>query len=321
MSKCEMYKYYVEMPKYIEYALRVMQIHFDFFEYEKVRDFGLILKKVAEKLKKVYNSFYEEVNAYIETISEEENASDQLPVAFVGKIYSSLGQAYAFIGESCYKDAANCFKKALDEFRNDEENRGITLSYLMHLLISQGEQNLYEARAIEYFGDRNLSRQMDNAFAAKGYYKLFVFVKAFNVFYMRYDANGYIFDELLNRIKLLDSKDKTYHPWELIYKNLYDCILKKRRDMLDCADYRAIRANALTCVKNADYTIKMIQLHSKLVFAELENKEKFEAYDLEEMVDDDEIDLCEKVIGKVRDMTPTELKKLLDGKMNCYMYS
>ena len=320
MTKCETYKYYVEMPKYIAYVLRVMQIHFDSFEYEKALDFGLTLEETAERLKEIYNSFYKKSDTFIKEISGKENLSEQLPIVFAGRIYSSIGQAYAFIGESCYENAKKSFEKALDEFRNDEGNRDITLSYLMHLLISHGEQKLYEMRAIEYFGSRDLSEQMDNAFATKGYYKLFVFVKAFNVFYMRYEANGYIFDELLNRIKLLDIRDKM-HPWELIYKNLYECILKKRGDMLDRTDYRAIRINALTCIKNADYTIKMIQLHARLVFEELENKVKFEACDLEELVDDDEIHLCEKVAEEVRGMTPKELKELLDGKMNCYMYS
>lgn len=318
--KCEIYKNYVEMPKYIEHIPRVMQMHFNSLNYEAALEIGKKFEKEAKKLKKVYESFYKVSNEHVlEVTGGEGNVSKQLPIVFVGKIYSSIGQAYAFMGKDCYKKSKDYFEKALKEFDNHSKNYSITLSYYLHLMIANNKESDYKEHAGRYFGSNDLYQQMDHAL--KDDYELFVFVKAFNAFYVSDRANWDIFDELLNRIKLIDSKDKAQHPWELIYKNLYECILKQRRDVLDPADCKAIRANALTCVKNADYTIKMIQLYARLGFAELENREKFKAYDLEELVDDDEIELCEKVIGKVRDMTPTELKKLLDGKMNCYMYS
>lgn len=320
ITKCETYKNYVEMPKYIEHIPRVMQMHFNVLDYEAALEIGNKFEEGAKKLKKVYESFYKVSNEYVlEVTGGEGNVSKQLPILFAGKIYSSIGQAYAFMGNDYYNKSKDYFEKALDEFDNNTANYSITLSYYLHLMIANNKEKAYKEYAGRYFGSDNLYQQMDNALSDG--YKLFVFVKAFNTFYVSDRANWDIFDELLNRIKLIDSKDKAQHPWELIYKNLYECILKQRGDMLDRADYRAIRANALTCVKNADYTIKMIQLHSRLVFEESENKMKFETRDLDELVDDDEIELCEKVIGEVRGMTPKELKELLDGKMNCYMYS
>ncbi len=316
ITKCETYKNYVEMPKYIEHIPRVMQMHFNSLDYEAALEIGNKFEEGAKKLKKAYESFYKVSNEFVlEVTGGEGNVSKQLPIRFVGKIYSSIGQAYAFMGIGYYNKSKNYFEKALAEFDNHSADYSITLSYYLHLMIANNKEKAYKEHAGRYFESDDLYQQMDNAL--KDDYKLFVFVKAFNAFYVSDKANWDIFDELLNRIKLLDSRDKA-HPWELIYKNLYECILKQHRDMLE---YRAIRANALSCVRNAEYTIKMIQIHSKFVFAELENREKFEACDLEELLDDDDIDLCEKVIGKVRDMTPTELKKVLDGKMNYYMYN
>ena len=151
------------------------------------------------------------------------------------KAWSSLGQVYAFEGSD---EAEACFFKVLDLLREERKaDYYITLSYLLHLYIERGERDKYEKCAADYFnGITGLSEQLDyllkegskqeNArFSLK--YALYVYIKAFYVFYKENPAS----QGVLRRLTNLEKTIKTAlpggkwteslllgHPWELIFK-------------------------------------------------------------------------------------------------------
>ena len=151
------------------------------------------------------------------------------------KAWSSLGQVYAF---ERAPEAEECFIKVLDVLKEDKMNDYyITLSYLLQLYIETGEQTKYEEYAKDFFnGETNIEKQLkylisegtkvrNPRFSLK--YALFLYIKAFYVFYRTEKK----YQKLLRELAHIDDtvrkhipKDRwhesllTGHPWEIIYK-------------------------------------------------------------------------------------------------------
>jgi len=151
------------------------------------------------------------------------------------KAWSSLGQAYAF---ERAPEAEDCFIKVLDVLKDEKTaDYYITLSYLLHLYIENGEQEKYEECAKDFFNDEaDIEKQLDYLmdegtrktsprFSFK--YALYIYIKAFYVFYK--DLEQY--QPLLRKLTHIDTTVRTMvpedrlqdsfltgHPWEIIYK-------------------------------------------------------------------------------------------------------
>lgn len=315
IEKCEIYKNYVGIVKYIEHVLRAMQFYFNGMSYNEALEFGLRFEKTVKQLKKAYLACYDASNMIAESILENNNSNRGLQFAFAGKIYSSIGQAYGFLEN--YPLGKKYFNMALKEFDKNSGDYEITMSYFLHFLISNKKKSEYELHAVNYFGSINLWEQMENAFSAtdRGY-KLFVFVKAFYSFYADDRANNNILTELLSYVQkgVLDMA----HPWELIYRNLYECLRKQSQDF-DIKEYLYIKTKAMTCVSETDFTLKLIQIHARLIYMQREDKE-FENYFVVDCLDEQELIICKQVLDNIREMTLLELKEWLDKKMT-YMYN
>lgn len=315
IEKCEIYKNHVGIVKYIEHVLRSMQFYFNGMRYKEALEFGKKFEKTIKQLEKAYLACYNASNMMSESIVENNNSSGGLQFTFAGKMYSSIGQAYGFLQN--YSLGKKYFIMALEKFDKNSDDYGITMSYFLHFLISSKKKNEYELYAVNYFGSRNLWEQMENAFSAKNRgYKLFVFVKAFCIFYADDRANNNILRELLDYVQ--KGVTDTEHPWELIYRNLYECILKQNKDF-DIKEYLYIKTKALTCISETDFTLKMIQIHTKLIYMQKEDEE-FENYFVTDCLDEQELTICEQALNNIREMTLLEIKEWLDKKMT-YMYN
>lgn len=185
------------------------------------------------------------------------------------------------------------------------------MSHYLQLLISGGKKEKYEDNANLYFGSKDLWTQWETAFASNNDFMLLIYVKAFNVFYAKDRSNIEILQDMISRIYIMENKHE--HPWELIYKNLYECILKQKVD-LKAEDYIELRNKALASVRNADVAIKMIQINAKMTFLVEEGK-PVEDFFVIDCLDKEEILTCKLFCSNVEEMTFAELKTYMDEKI------
>lgn len=306
ISKCEEYKAAVGIEEYISHTLRTLVYYFNTLRFEDALSACLALEEPVVQLKKVYTSAYNKSSKISTSIIEDRNAVQNHRFPLAGKLYSSIGQAYGFLGQ--YANAKKYFKKALNEFENNSADYSITLSHFMQLMISNKKKADYEVYSNIYFESSNLWEQLTNALSANdGGFALLVFVKAFRVFYANDAGNSNILEELIRCTSV--SKDHKEHPWELIYKNLYEAILKQPKKF-NAQDFEFIKKAAMECIQEADATIKMIQLSMKLLFDEFVSTTS-----VEEFLTTDEMVVCRSFICDVKNMTLANLKEWITSKL------
>lgn len=155
---------------------------------------------------------------------------------------------------------------------------------------------------------------MEYVFSTGNSFMILIFIKAFNIFYAKDRSNLEILQDMVERIQILDRNGE--HPWELIYKNLYECILKQKAN-LKIEDYIELREKALLSVEKADVTIKMIQMNAKMTF--LKEEENCEDYFAIDVLNEYEIKTGMKFCPNIQEMTFEELKEYLDTKIT-YAY-
>lgn len=306
ISKCEEYKAAVGIEEYISHTLRTLVYYFNALRFEDALSACLALEEPVVQLKKVYTSAYNKSSKISTSITEDRNAVQNYRFPLAGKLYSSIGQAYGFLGQ--YANAKKYFKKALNEFESNSADYSITLSHFMQLLISNKKKADYEVYSNIYFGSGNLWEQLTNALSANdGGFALLVFVKAFRVFYANDAGNSNILEELIRCTSI--NKDHKEHPWELIYKNLYEAILKQPKKF-KVQDFEFIKKDAMDCIQEADATIKMIQISMKLQFDEY-----ISAASVEEFLNTDEMMVCRSFICDIENMTLANLKEWVTSRL------
>ncbi len=309
VEKCEIYKGYVGLDTYVAHTLRTIEFYFNNLDFENALDAGLKLDVAVKELKRAYMLCYNTSGQISNGIIENGNDAQNYQYVLAGKLWSNIGQAYGFLKK--FSSGQRYFTKALKEYDKNSANYVITLTHFMHLFISHEKREPYEQYADTYYKTSDLLKQLDDVFEDFNVFKLYVYVKAFNVFYAKDRSNVDILKKLLNRINCVAHDGQ--HPWELIYKNLYECILKQKSEF-NIAEYQYIRENALTCIKYADTTIKMIQINAKLTFMQLEG-EDVENYFAVDCLDEGEINTCSMFFENVSELTYEEIKNLLDEKM------
>lgn len=320
IQKCEEYKGYVGIEEYIEHTLRTMQFYFNSLQFGEAVEAGILLGDIIKQLKQVYKTFYENSNLITQMIVEDDNTSSDIKLPLAGKVFSTIGQAYGFNNE--FHSSWLYFRKALNEFDINSEDYRITLSHALHVSIARGRKKDYEEQAVIYFRTAGLWEQMEAAFKERNAFPLFVYIKAFNIFYAKDKGNLYILKELLNRIgssewlKNNELKDRE-HPWELIYKNLYEAVLKQKKSICP-DDHGYLKERVLTCIAHPDATIKMIQIFAKIQFIMLEDPDS-NGYFMEDCLSDEEVAVCRQFVDVADETTLEELWIALKSKVT-YAY-
>lgn len=310
---CEDYKNCVGLEEYIEHTLRVAQYYFNILDFEKVIDIFLpitmnrhFVKKLSvesgeetfttkfseiNQLKRLYNEIFMCINQVNDMIAkgaanvagETKRTMEQLleipniKIPFIGKIYGTLSQAYGFLGRDGVIDHANA---AIEEFADDHGNADINRCHLLHYYIEH-DMKKYVDYAPQYFGaakedaESELAYQLSQITGDVKGFAIYVYTKAFNRFYANTKANANLLRQLYEVVVNISAEHKNVHPWELVYKNLYEAMLQMKdacykdengEDKLYFSkeDFNYVKEEALKSYKYAGATIQLIQLNFKL---------------------------------------------------------
>lgn len=318
-EKCNLYKAYVSTEEYVLHILRVIEYYLNSFRFNEALEESSRLIKVGEKLEDTYKEVYSTSEEVAKSILGDVNPVQSGQLTIVGKIYSNLGQVYAFLRD--YENSRKMFEKALEKFSIGTDDYKITQSYYLHLFIDNNKMHEYNKESVFYFGSDNIKEQLLNAVEYNAY-AIYVFIKAYRTFYVQDYLNRDILEDIISIISSIDSTRRTSHPWELIYKNLSECLLivenanpKKKVKYMELADKYA--AKCQMCNQNADTTIDLIQINAKLEFMKM--KDMIEEDGVVENLDPKEIRNCEKILNCKAPIRYKQLKEFLDDKIT-YMY-
>lgn len=306
--ECEKYKSAVGIEEYIAHTLRTIIFYFNGFEFESALDAGRKLENAVLLLKRIYADTYAVSTEVNRVIVDKEAGGSNYCLKLAGKLYSSIGQAYAFLG----KKAEGCryFKKALAEFERNSADYEITMSHLLQLFIASNDRQEYMAYSEGYFQSVDLRGQMESAFAKierDGGFMLLVFMKAFEAFYAADPAYHEDMRELADRMAAFE--DRKEHPWELIYKAWYGS-MKQQGMGAEEPQCRKYFEKAVSCVKNADATILMIQAYMKIEERDMQSAETISG-----ILSEPELKACERFMPGFQNMTPADVLKWFHGNL------
>ncbi len=340
IAECEKYKLCVGLEEYIEHTLRVAQYYFNALDFQKIINIFLPLTrnvhfvkdldaktveetyttKYAEinQLKRIYNEIFASIAKVNEMVEDNVEMTEEklfevpnISIPFVGKIYGTLSQAHSFLGNNVAVDEAEA---AIKEFADDHGNADINICHLLHYYIEH-DMKAYVQNAKRYFGepkaednvDSELDFQLNQIVNDKAGFALYLYTKAFNRFYANNKINVKRLKRLFEVIKIIPAECKNVHPWELVYKNLYEAMLQQK-EQFGNKDFEYVKNEALKSYKLSGATIQLIQLNLKL--NSLEEKVELETKDVE---------LMQQFFDVEDDITYEEAKKLL-GKKLTYEY-
>ncbi len=150
-------------------------------------------------------------------------------------ITSTLGQTYAFLNnplaETYFKDALDALYR--EDLNEQEPDYFITASYLLQWYVEQKNKTEYEKLARLFFGGYDsLLEQLEyllekgkkdremNTVSSYPAYALFIYIKAFYMFYKEDIENHIVLTKLTHIDETVDEfVDRlTGHPWEIIFK-------------------------------------------------------------------------------------------------------
>lgn len=323
LNTCNKYGAFVGVEEYLEHKQRSVQVYFNSMNYDKI-----------------INEYYGNViGKYIDgrwNFSHVENMVDSMRIMggkehqgflLVGKIKSTLAQALAFERQ---KNAEYYFEQAMEEMVGDRGNTDITLSYLLHHYCDMACKSVFdkykekfEKKAFEYFDisvDEINVKTLEEVFdkiiggiqtISELRFSLYLFVKAVNVFYVKEYEHDRDFIALVKKmnngiINHSNTINDLIHPWELIYKNMYEILDKMN---IEGKDFYYSRLVDDARIKANGPTIAAIIIKFKL-----------------DHMDDYKIAKDEKAILKdiegaadIENMSDEDIKDLLDKKLK-YMY-
>lgn len=249
IKKCDEKSVAVGIEEYLEHKQRAVQLYFNSLNYDDI--INIYLKNLIGNYRNEYWDFseIEKLKESIRTLADLKTDGEYL---LSGKIYSTVAQAFAFKRAS---EADYYFKKAIEEMTNDKANKEITNSYRLHYYIDMGSikekdkfLEQYESVASEYFEvnyDCPLVKTLNEQFniimklikeqlIKENYemrFALYVFVKAFRVFYssdvrLTSQERSDMIDKIISEVIAFSKNiDDTIHPWQLIYINLFEILL------------------------------------------------------------------------------------------------
>lgn len=214
-------KYKRNMPimDYLNLRNRIAVIYEDLCQYEKAYDIIMQNIDLLGRLKETYKDM-----GKLNSITSEE----AVRVITLGRAYSAAGRYMTLLHK---KNPMDMFKKALIEFGDDEDNRKITISHILHYAIQRKEKIIYEKYFPEYFKEvkgivKSEDKWAENISVLLLYmnlnkrinlYELYVFLKGIYTFYL-----DKLDEKMLKSIQEIGKQDilkqMTQHPVELVYK-------------------------------------------------------------------------------------------------------
>lgn len=334
MEACKRYERNISVEEKMVFINRCMSYYFNSLEIEKIFEKIQEVRQWTEQVENIYNNIF---------------GNDDVISTLNGKYFSSIGQAYAFLGE--YDKSKENFEKALRCLEADAENYMITYSFYLHMLLEQGNRDEYQRNAERYFGTQNglesmlekIFEQDQDRWMINNRFMLYVYIKAFNIFYSDDEFNRYILDSLLERLLKIENNRvvsfhlDNIHPWELIYKHLLDSMIK-----LNCCDINAllngtadkndkmvkyciyVKDKVFNGIPNANWTIKLIQFNSRFQLfykyvEDIRDKTIKQLYE-NSIIDGEDLNTCKEYFGEdIFEKTANEFKRILDKKVT-YMY-
>ena len=229
-----------------------------------------------------------------------------------GRALSQCGQAYAFLKDT---QAEESFIEALGHFDKSSADYFITLSYLLHYYIDQGDKEKYDKYAAIYFGgEKDALKQFDflmrmgqgdkPRFTLK--FAFFVFLKGLCKLH-RDRIKGSLRTDLLDIEKTFRryhaEEQINGHPWEIIYK--YLAILAQQQGKEDIA--KAYMEKSAAIIEDGGPIIAAIVANGKREFAQLIGDKEASSQAERELVKD----FCKPG----REFSDEEIVRRL-----CYMY-
>lgn len=250
INTCKKLKCRVELDEYINALIRRTEVYENDFNFEKSLEVRLKIRDYLQKYKLNNTDVADDLNL---------NEDNLKGLDSLAKIESAIGQTYGYMKN--YDKALFHFKEALDEFDEDDNiNREITTSYILHLAIDSSNLVLYERYSQKYFKSDDLKKQIELVLNEKSDFKLYVYVKALDKFYFNHNY----YSEILNIIQQYNYKDKGFkvnnHPWELIYKRI--AIMQYKIGNISKGDN--LKNKAISCIDAPGATIKLINVVTNL---------------------------------------------------------
>ena len=325
LAEGEKYGYAVGVEEFLEHKQRAIQIYFNSMEYNNI---------IQEYYKNVIGSYIdgkwnfsdiENLISSMKAISGNQNQG----ILIVGKIKSSLAQALAF---ERMPNAEIYFEEALKEMEGDKGNTDITLSYMLHHFIdmaSKGDwekyKEKYEKYAAKYFDvepDSFTIEGLEKIFVtlmnsikdnSEMRFALYLFIKSIKVFYLEQFRDNKEISDLISKMgkeifEHANSVNDMIHPWELIYKNMYE-IMDEIGDNKKNKYYDKIIKKER--MKNSGPTIWAIIIKFKLDY--MENYDVSGDKYAKQLIDIEGLE-------NIKDMSNAEVKKVLSDKLT-YMYN
>lgn len=263
--KCKELAPAVDIEAYLRTLNKYAVWRNDVLDFEAAKETAEIIVLYAKDLSKMRGELF---------------GNESAESATYGRAKSQCGQAYAFLKDTQAEDA---FLEALSHFDKDSADYFITLSYLLHYYIEQGDTEKYDHYAEIYFGgQKEPKKQFDFLMqAGQGEHPRFTLKFAFFVFIKglcklhRAEVKGQLRTDLLEIEKTFHryhaDEQINGHPWEIIYK--YLGILAAQQGKKDIAEAYMDKAAAI--IPQGGPIIEAIIANGRREFALLVNdKEK-----------------------------------------------
>ena len=207
--------------------------------------------------------------------------------------YSAAGRCLAFLANQ-YTDeetrkakqnrALQYFKKAIDGFRNDTDNKKITLCHLLHLAIDMDDKELFERYAQEYYESCSVHDWFDEHVENSMYDLFELYLCLRSLYYLYPEKKGNDMSRKITR--LMDCLTRSHYnfPIELIYKYIGLLLFRNSNKVtgeVHKAFQYAIRSTGISSSdQNASLNIKEVMAYQiKAVYNEICGRES----DTEEM--------------------------------------
>lgn len=334
IKNCEKLASSVGIEEFLEHRQRSVQFYFNSLDYDYIADIYL------EGLVGSYDGEHwdlSKMEKLKDALGGLSGIGDKGEYLLAGKIYSTMAQTMAFKRS---KTADYYFDKALEEMQTDFGNKEITNSYRLQFYIDMGSVKdldvylaQYENVANEYFevkyGDslyKTLNDQFDIVMKyikdkSNFRFALYIYIKALKVFYLndprlQSEEVKKLSENIVNRvIEFSKSIDDVIHPWQLIYKNLFEIELKTN-NRNDIKEYLFDRVTSNERINKEGPTIAAMVISFKLSYMK-EMKGDV-------VISDEELNKIKEIPGFEKTTEATvkneEFVEKLNGKLT-YMYN
>lgn len=298
-EKCESYAFYIRMERFIATRNKRSTFLNDTFHFEEaleIAETNIIYQKVLNDMKEeIFGEKFKESLHYAKCLSQK-------------------GQVLAFLRDPSAKEV---FLTALEIMKDDPGNQLITMSYLLHFFLDQGEKESYDNMAIDYFGGYNTLKEQLDYLVREGKSKsgkialrfgLYVFIRGIYLFHLD-EVNIALYRKLKNVLST-ENLLLCNHPTEITYK--YMAFIALYRNDLEYAKECAEKIE--TSIPNSGATIGVI-----IAYGKYECYKKFKEKDFEKSALKKLIIAMRKVDEEYQELDDETILSIIRNKMT-FMY-